>query len=44
MLLRRLLALLKNVVNWASDIGKGITDAEERMIQEMYRGKKNESN
>jgi hypothetical protein len=37
------LVLLKNVVNWASDIGKGIADAEERMIQEMYR-KKNESN
>jgi hypothetical protein len=40
MLLRRLLALLKNVVNWASDTGKGIADAEERMIQEMYREKK----
>jgi hypothetical protein len=31
-------------VNWASNIGKGIADAEERMIEEMYREKKNESN
>ena len=38
-----LLVLLKNVVNWASNIGKGIADAEERMIQEMYRRKKDES-
>jgi hypothetical protein len=30
-------------VNWASNIGKGIADAEERMIEEMYR-KKDESN
>jgi hypothetical protein len=38
-----LFRLLKNVVNWASNIGKGIADAEERMIEEMYR-KKDESN
>jgi hypothetical protein len=31
-------------VNWASDIGKGIAEAEERMIQEMYRKEKDESN
>ena len=40
----RLLALLKNAVNWASNIGKGIAEAEERMIEEMYREKKDESN
>jgi hypothetical protein len=39
-----LFRLLKNVVNWASDIGKGIAEAEERMIQEMYRKEKDESN
>ena len=39
-----LFQLLKNVVNWASNIGKGIADAEERMIEEMYRKKKDESN
>jgi hypothetical protein len=31
-------------LNWASNIGKGIADAEERIIQEMYREKKDESN
>jgi hypothetical protein len=40
MLRHKLSALLKNVLNWASNIGKGIADAEERMIQEMYREKK----
>jgi hypothetical protein len=39
-----LFRLLKNVVNWASNIGKGIADAEERMIEELYRKKKDESN
>lgn len=39
-----LFQLLKNVVNWASNIGKGIADAEERMIEELYRKKKDESN
>jgi hypothetical protein len=31
-------------VNWASNIGKGIAEAEERMIQELYRKEKDESN
>jgi hypothetical protein len=31
-------------VNWASNIGKGIAEAEERMIEEMYRKEKDESN
>jgi len=31
-------------VNWASSVGKGIADAEERMIKEMYRKKEDESN
>ena len=39
-----LFQLLKNVVNWASEIGKGISDAEERMIEEMYRKKEDDSN
>jgi hypothetical protein len=39
-----LFRLLKNVVNWASNIGKGIADAEERMIEELYKKKKDESN
>ena len=39
-----LFRLLKSVVNWASNIGKGIADAEERMIEELYRKKKDESN
>ena len=39
-----LFRLLKNVVNWASNVGKGIADAEERMIEHMYTEKKNESN
>ena len=39
-----LFRLLKNVVNWASNIGKGITDAEERMIAELYGRKKDEGN
>jgi hypothetical protein len=39
-----LFQLLKNVVNWASSIGKGTADAEERMIEEMYRKKEDESN
>ncbi len=39
-----LFRLLKNVVNWASNIGKGIAEAEERMIEEMYRKEKDESN
>ena len=39
-----LFRLLKNVVNWASNIGKGIAEAEERMIQELYRKEKDESN
>ena len=39
-----LFRLLKNVVNWASNIGKGIAEAEERMIEEMYWKEKDESN
>ena len=39
-----LFRLLKNVVNWASNVGKGIADAEERMIEDMYKKKKDESN
>jgi hypothetical protein len=31
-------------VNWVSKIGEGIADAEERMIREMYKEKKDESN
>jgi hypothetical protein len=31
-------------VNWASSVGKGIADAEERMIKEMYRKKEDDSN
>jgi hypothetical protein len=40
----RLLALLKSALNWASDIGKGIADAEEKMIEQVYRKGKDESN
>ena len=39
-----LFRLLKNVVNWASNVGKGIADAEERMIEDVYKKKKDESN
>ena len=39
-----LFQLLKNAVNWASNIGKGIADAEERMIEEMYKKKEDDSN
>jgi len=31
-------------VNWASNVGKGIADAEERMIEDVYKKKKDESN
>jgi hypothetical protein len=31
-------------VNWASNIGQSIIDAEERMIAEMYKEQKDESN
>ena len=40
MLRQRLLVLLKNVLNWASNFGKGIADAEEKMIEQMYGKKK----
>ena len=40
----RLLVLLRNVLNWVSDTGKGIADAEEKMIEQMYREKKDEGN
>jgi hypothetical protein len=32
-----LLALLKNVVNWASNIGQGISDAEDRFVKSMFK-------
>jgi hypothetical protein len=31
-------------VRWASNIGKGIAGAEERMIKEMYREKEDDGN
>jgi len=40
-----LFRLLKNVVNWASNIGQGIADAEEKFVKSMYeRDVKDESN
>lgn len=34
-----LFRLLKSVVNWASNIGKNISDAEERYIKDMFKEK-----
>ena len=32
-----LFRLLKNVVNWASNVGQGIIDAEDRYIKSMFK-------
>ena len=32
-----LFRLLKNVVNWASSVGQGIADGEERFVASMFR-------
>jgi hypothetical protein len=32
-----LFRLLKNVVNWASNVGQGIVDAEDRLIKDMFK-------
>jgi hypothetical protein len=32
-----LFRLLKNVVNWASNVGQGIVDAEDRYIKSMFK-------
>jgi hypothetical protein len=34
-----LFRLLKNVVNWASNIGQGIVDAEDRFVKSMFEEK-----
>jgi hypothetical protein len=40
-----LFRLLKNVVNWASNIGQGISDAEDRFVKSMFKENiNNESN
>ena len=40
-----LFRLLKNVVNWASNIGQGIADAEEEFVKSMFeKDVKDESN
>ena len=40
-----LFRLLKNVVNWASNIGQGISDAEDRFVKNMFKENiDNESN
>ena len=32
-----LFRLLKNVVNWASNVGQGIADGEKRFVASMFR-------
>jgi hypothetical protein len=32
-----LFRLLKNVVNWASNVGEGIADAEDRFVKSMFQ-------
>jgi hypothetical protein len=32
-----LFRLLKNVKNWASNVGQGIADAEDRYIKNMFK-------
>jgi hypothetical protein len=32
-----LFRLLKNVVNWVSNVGQGIVDAEDRYIKGMFK-------
>jgi hypothetical protein len=32
-----LFQLLKSVVNWASNIGQGISDAEDRFVESMFK-------
>ena len=32
-----LFRLLKNVVNWASNVGQGIVDAEDKFIASMFK-------
>jgi hypothetical protein len=34
-----LFRLLKNVVNWASNVGQGIIDAEDRYVKSMFEEK-----
>ena len=34
-----LFRLLKNVVNWASNIGQGISDAEDKFVKSMFKEK-----
>jgi hypothetical protein len=40
-----LFRLLKNVVNWASSVGQGISDAEDKFVKSMFKENiDNESN
>ena len=40
-----LFRLLKNVVNWTSNVGQGIADGEERFVASMFKENiDNESN
>lgn len=32
-----LFRLLKNVVNWASNVGQGIAEGEERFVKSMFQ-------
>ena len=32
-----LFRLLKNVINWASNVGEGISDAEDRFVKSMFK-------
>ena len=32
-----LFRLLKNVVNWVSNVGQGIIDAEDRFVKDMFK-------
>ena len=32
-----LFRLLKNVVNWVSNIGQGISDAEDKFVKDMFK-------
>jgi len=34
-----LFRLLKNVVNWASNVGQGIVDAEDKYVKSMFEEK-----
>ena len=40
----KLFQQLKNVVKWVSNFGQGIADAEDRMVESMFKDRnKNES-